>query len=62
MSEGQWLIRHVPKEYNQVADCLVKLSLKWRTDLQVYDKVPNDALEVLNQGKARDTSDQFSLM
>ncbi|MBA0556714.1 hypothetical protein Golob_026793, partial [Gossypium lobatum] len=37
-TEGQQCIRYVPKDFNKVADCLVKLSLVRNSRLQVYDR------------------------
>ncbi|MBA0769212.1 hypothetical protein Gotri_017966 [Gossypium trilobum] len=51
-TEWRWLIRHVPREDNYVADCIAKLSSEGRTCLQVYDECPHVASKILIQDKA----------
>ncbi|MBA0684542.1 hypothetical protein Goari_026126, partial [Gossypium aridum] len=35
--ESHWLLRHVPKEKNQVADCITNMSFDKREDLKVFE-------------------------
>ncbi|KAK5783679.1 hypothetical protein PVK06_038192 [Gossypium arboreum] len=51
-TDGQWSIRYILGENNLVADTLVKLSLEWESRLQIYDKAPNEVLDVLNKEQA----------
>ncbi|KAH1047516.1 hypothetical protein J1N35_038300 [Gossypium stocksii] len=39
-SEGQWNVKHVPRECNLIADQLAKISLSWQTPLQVIEVPP----------------------
>ncbi|MBA0602765.1 hypothetical protein Gorai_002934, partial [Gossypium raimondii] len=41
-SKGQWRIIHIPREHNLVADRLAKLSLNWKSALQVFDEAPKE--------------------
>ncbi|MBA0558407.1 hypothetical protein Golob_015426 [Gossypium lobatum] len=43
----KWWIRYVPREVNQVVDCLTKADIGWKASLQVYDDAPNEVLKVL---------------
>lgn len=60
--KGQWKIRFVLREYNLVANFLVKLSLTWRLRLQVLDVAPIEVLDLLQQNKISGVFDQFTLM
>ncbi|MBA0596704.1 hypothetical protein Gorai_013513, partial [Gossypium raimondii] len=44
-SEGRWRIRYVPREHNIIVDRLAKLSLTWKSSLQVFDVAPKEILE-----------------
>ncbi|MBA0627129.1 hypothetical protein Godav_004678 [Gossypium davidsonii] len=48
----QWQIRHVPREHNSVANRLAKLSLTWKSNLQVFDVAPIEIFEILKQDDA----------
>ncbi|MBA0566892.1 hypothetical protein Golob_011665 [Gossypium lobatum] len=37
-----WSIRHVSREKNRVDDCLAKMSLNKKEDLQVFDSMPRE--------------------
>ncbi|MBA0638665.1 hypothetical protein Godav_021800 [Gossypium davidsonii] len=50
-SEGEWMIKHIPRNQNFVADRLAKLSLSWKSSLQVIDEAPKDILELLQVDK-----------
>ncbi|MBA0834328.1 hypothetical protein Goarm_006690, partial [Gossypium armourianum] len=41
-TEGQWCIRYVPREFNEIADYSTKLSLVEKSSLQIYDGAPNE--------------------
>ncbi|MBA0805880.1 hypothetical protein Gohar_005368, partial [Gossypium harknessii] len=41
-TEGQWCIRYVPREFNEIANCLTELSLVGKSSLQIYDGAPNE--------------------
>ncbi|MBA0852555.1 hypothetical protein Goshw_006856, partial [Gossypium schwendimanii] len=53
-TEEQWCVKYVLREFNQVADCLAKLSFVEKTSLQVYDDAPNEVSELIQQNKAND--------
>ncbi|KAH1128923.1 hypothetical protein J1N35_000301 [Gossypium stocksii] len=38
--ENYWILRHILREYNQVADCLAKQALTEKANLQVFDVPP----------------------
>ncbi|MBA0635446.1 hypothetical protein Godav_029182 [Gossypium davidsonii] len=46
-SEREWRIKHIPRNQNLVADRLAKLSLSWKSSLQVMDEAPRDILDLL---------------
>ncbi|MFQ6654207.1 hypothetical protein Gotur_025288, partial [Gossypium turneri] len=48
-TEGQWCIRYVPREFNEIANCLTELSLVGKSSLQIYDGAPNEVLELIQQ-------------
>ncbi|MFQ6624568.1 hypothetical protein Gotur_003309 [Gossypium turneri] len=50
-SEGEWRIKHIPRNQNLVADRLAKLSLSWKSSLQVIDEAPRDILDLLQEDK-----------
>ncbi|MBA0743324.1 hypothetical protein Gogos_006018 [Gossypium gossypioides] len=51
----QWRINHIPRKQNLVADRLVKLSLNWKSTLQVFDEALKKILEFLQKDKVNDT-------
>ncbi|MBA0736957.1 hypothetical protein Gogos_010443 [Gossypium gossypioides] len=53
-AKGQWRINHISIEQNLEADRLAKLSLNWKSTLQVFDESPKKILEVLQKDKAND--------
>lgn len=57
--EGQRCIRYVPRDLNQVVDCMTKLSLIEELSFQVYNSAPFEILELIQQDKANDISIQF---
>ncbi|MBA0850449.1 hypothetical protein Goshw_029881, partial [Gossypium schwendimanii] len=58
--QGQWQIEYLPREHNIVADRLAKLSLTWKSSLQVFDVALNEILEVLQHDKVCGTFKQLS--
>ncbi|MBA0780645.1 hypothetical protein Gotri_004723, partial [Gossypium trilobum] len=50
-SEGEWRIKHIPRNQNLVADRLAKLNLSWKSSLQVIDEAPKDILDLLQVDK-----------
>ncbi|MBA0820090.1 hypothetical protein Gohar_027871, partial [Gossypium harknessii] len=36
-AEGMWTIKHIPRNQNLVADRLAKLSMNWKSSLQVFN-------------------------
>lgn len=44
--KGLRWIRYVPREGNLVANCLVKLSLAWRSSLKVFEDALNKVLGI----------------
>ncbi|MBA0757404.1 hypothetical protein Gotri_020505 [Gossypium trilobum] len=53
-SEGEWRIKHIPRNQNLVADRLAKLSLSWKSSLQVIDEAPKELLDLLQVDKTND--------
>ncbi|KAA3478810.1 Beta-glucosidase 46 [Gossypium australe] len=51
-STGQWKVIHIPRDRNLVADRLAKLSLNWKSSLQVFEGAPKEILELLQEDKA----------
>ncbi|KAA3453051.1 Retrovirus-related Pol polyprotein LINE-1 [Gossypium australe] len=51
-SVGEWNIKYVPRNMNMVADCLAKLSLNWKSNLQVFTEAPKETLDLLQDDKA----------
>ncbi|KAA3472023.1 reverse transcriptase [Gossypium australe] len=51
-SVGEWNIKYVPRNLNTVADCLAKLGLNWKSNLQVFEEAPKEILELLQADKA----------
>ncbi|KAA3482036.1 RNA-directed DNA polymerase (Reverse transcriptase) [Gossypium australe] len=51
-SAGEWNIKYVPRNRNMVADCLAKLSLNWKSNLQVFEEAPKEILDLLQVDKA----------
>ncbi|MBA0874214.1 hypothetical protein Goshw_013595, partial [Gossypium schwendimanii] len=41
-----WSLRYVSRKKNRVDDCLVKMSINKKEDLQVYDSMPREVLEL----------------
>ncbi|MBA0817274.1 hypothetical protein Gohar_001854, partial [Gossypium harknessii] len=39
-AEGMWKIKHIPRIRNLVVDRLAKLSLSWKSSLQVLNEAP----------------------
>ncbi|MBA0638255.1 hypothetical protein Godav_025971, partial [Gossypium davidsonii] len=50
-SERGWMIKHIPRNQNLVADRLAKLSFSWKSSLQVIDEAPKDILDLLQVDK-----------
>lgn len=46
-SKGQFWIRYVPRKANTVVDCLSKMSLEWKTNLQIFEATFDEVLEML---------------
>ncbi|KAG8499648.1 hypothetical protein CXB51_006070 [Gossypium anomalum] len=51
-SVGKWKIEHIPRNLNLVADRLAKLSLKWKSNLQIFVEAPKEILGLLQADKA----------
>ncbi|KAK5831231.1 hypothetical protein PVK06_015026 [Gossypium arboreum] len=49
--EGIWEIKHIPRIQNLVADRLAKLSLSWKSSLQVFDEAPKEVVDLLQEDK-----------
>ncbi|MBA0752798.1 hypothetical protein Gogos_001601, partial [Gossypium gossypioides] len=47
MAEGMWNIKHIPRNQNLVADRLAKLSLSWKSSLQVLNEAPKEIIDFL---------------
>ncbi|MBA0726178.1 hypothetical protein Golax_002025 [Gossypium laxum] len=50
-SKGEWRIKHIPRNQNLIEDRLAKLSLSWKSSLQVFDEAPKDILDLLHVDK-----------
>ncbi|PPS13942.1 hypothetical protein GOBAR_AA06637 [Gossypium barbadense] len=53
-AEGQWKINHISRNRNLVADRLAKLSLSWKSSLQVFNEAPEEVIELLHGEKGYD--------
>ncbi|KAG8473137.1 hypothetical protein CXB51_035140 [Gossypium anomalum] len=51
-SEGQWEIKHIPRECNLIADQLAKISLSWQVPLQVFEAPPDLVATVIQKDQA----------
>lgn len=51
-SEGEWKIEHIPRNLNLVADSLAKLSLNWKSNLQIIVEALKEILDLLQADKA----------
>ncbi|KAK5836136.1 hypothetical protein PVK06_011891 [Gossypium arboreum] len=49
--EGEWKIKHIPRNQNLVADHLAKLSLSWKLSLQVINEAPKRIIDLLQVDK-----------
>ncbi|KAK5795307.1 hypothetical protein PVK06_036568 [Gossypium arboreum] len=50
-TEGNWQIRHIPISQNLAADCLAKLSLSWKINLQILNEAPKEIRILLQEEK-----------
>lgn len=48
-SEAQWQLQYILREKNLTTNLLVKLSLTWKSELQILKLPPLEVLGVLNQ-------------
>ncbi|KAH1097100.1 hypothetical protein J1N35_014021 [Gossypium stocksii] len=46
-AEGSWRIKHIPRCQNLVANCLAKLSLSWKSSLQILNGAPKEIIDLL---------------
>ncbi|MBA0702429.1 hypothetical protein Goari_022817 [Gossypium aridum] len=46
-AEGMWKIQHIPRNRNLVADRLAKLSLNWKSSLQIFNEAPKEIIDLL---------------
>ncbi|XP_016748714.1 uncharacterized protein [Gossypium hirsutum] len=51
-SEGQWEIKHIPRECNLTADQLAKIRLSWKIPLQVFEAPPDLVATVIQKDQA----------
>ncbi|MBA0562984.1 hypothetical protein Golob_008001, partial [Gossypium lobatum] len=51
--EGQWLVKHIPRENNQAADAIAKLALGRKEDLQILDSPPRKIQEILHMDRVK---------
>ncbi|KAG8490243.1 hypothetical protein CXB51_015601 [Gossypium anomalum] len=49
--EGMWKIKHIPRNQNLVADRVAKLSLSWKSSLQVFNEAPKEVIDLLQEDK-----------
>ncbi|KAH1120635.1 hypothetical protein J1N35_003795 [Gossypium stocksii] len=50
-AEGVWKIKHIPRSLNLVTNSLAKLSLNWKSTLQVFNEPPKDTIDLLQDDK-----------
>ncbi|KAH1098440.1 hypothetical protein J1N35_015361 [Gossypium stocksii] len=50
--EGVWKIKYIPRTHNLVVDSLAKLSLAWKSSLQILNEPPNELINLLQNDKA----------
>ncbi|KAH1130713.1 hypothetical protein J1N35_002091 [Gossypium stocksii] len=46
-SEGEWKIKHIPRNLNLAEGRLAKISLSWKSNLQIIDEAPTKILDLL---------------
>ncbi|KAH1091625.1 hypothetical protein J1N35_018882 [Gossypium stocksii] len=46
-SEGEWKIKHTPRDLNLVVDRFAKFGLNWKSSLQVLNKAPKEEEDLL---------------
>ncbi|MBA0684344.1 hypothetical protein Goari_025936 [Gossypium aridum] len=46
-AEGMWKIKHIPRNQNLVAARLAKLSMNWKSSLQVFNEAPKEIIDLL---------------
>ncbi|MBA0694563.1 hypothetical protein Goari_004846 [Gossypium aridum] len=51
--EGQWILRHIPREHNRSSDYLAKLAFAEKEDLKLICTPPREVLEFLKADKER---------
>ncbi|KAK5832536.1 uncharacterized protein LOC108450866 [Gossypium arboreum] len=51
-SEGEWKIEYISRNLNSVADHLAKLSLNWKSNLQIIVEALKEILDLLQADKA----------
>ncbi|MBA0669491.1 hypothetical protein Goklo_000017 [Gossypium klotzschianum] len=50
-AEGTWKVKHIPRNRNLVVDRLAKLSLSWKSSLQVLNEAPKEIIHLLQEDK-----------
>ncbi|MBA0560243.1 hypothetical protein Golob_017154 [Gossypium lobatum] len=50
-AEGMWKVKHIPRNHNLVVDRLAKLSLSWKSSLQVLNEAPKEIIHLLQEDK-----------
>ncbi|MFQ6666717.1 hypothetical protein Gotur_032970 [Gossypium turneri] len=51
--EDQWLVRHISREYNHVADALAKLAFGQKEDMQILDFPTREIKEILETNRVK---------
>ncbi|KAK5843068.1 hypothetical protein PVK06_005499 [Gossypium arboreum] len=51
-SDGQWDFKYITRECNLTADQLAKISLSWKSSLQLFEVPPDLVITTIQQDKA----------
>lgn len=46
MKFGHWVIQHIFKKFNEIADCMTKLALYTSQNLIVFEEIPKKVLAI----------------
>ncbi|MBA0805312.1 hypothetical protein Gohar_004836, partial [Gossypium harknessii] len=49
--KGEWKVKHISRNQNLVANRLAKLSLSWKSSLQVINEAPKEIIDLLQVDK-----------
>ncbi|MBA0582529.1 hypothetical protein Gorai_024671, partial [Gossypium raimondii] len=43
---GHWVMQHIPRELNEIANCMAKLAFDTGQNLTMFEKIPKEALAI----------------